>query len=242
MDFLNVLRRFAFGRDKNLVAGQKALERIQELLLETIAKYDGVPQALTLEEIAPIKVICDQLVLANFQLTVPSSRDSGPKRPMRVHYKHVYEDKMVSIGIFILPPGVSIPLHDHPRMSVITRVLYGSMHVKTYDLIKHDGLPNDKKHMARLCMDKVATAPHTMELLPDYGNLHQLVGGDDIGCAFLDIITPPYDSNKERDCTYYRVINSIANPEDVSEKLVELESYEPKDFDVILETYYGPHL
>ncbi|CAI5744983.1 unnamed protein product [Peronospora destructor] len=204
MDFLNALRRFSFGRDKNLVAGQKALERIQDLLAKTIAKYDGVPQALTLEEIAPIKMLCDQLVLANFQLKVPGSRDSGPERPKRVHYKHVYEDKMVSIGIFILPPGVSIPLHDHPRMSVITRVLYGSMRVKTYDLV--GALLNGKKYMARLCMDKVTTAPHTTELLPDCGNLHQLVG------------------------------------ENANEKLVELESYEPKDFDVISETYHGPQL
>ena len=70
MDFLNALRRFSFERDKNLVAGQKALEWIHDLLVKTIAKYDGIPQALTLEDIAPIKVICDQLVLANCTLSL----------------------------------------------------------------------------------------------------------------------------------------------------------------------------
>lgn len=144
--------------------------------------------------------------------------------------------------IFILPPGVSIPLHDHPGMSVISRVLYGSLHIKAYDLIKDGAVLSGKKHMARLQTDEIMTAPHMTELLPDCGNLHQLVGGDDIGCAFFDIITPPYDSNDGRDCTYFRVIDSVDNPNDASEKLFVLESYDPLDFDVITEAYDGPHL
>lgn len=239
MDFLNAVWRFSFGRNQHLADGQKALERIQDLLVKAIIKYDGVPHALTVEEIAPVKAICDQLFPANFQLKVPSAEDSGPERPKRVHYQHVYEDETFSIGIFILPPGVSIPLHDHPGMSVISRVLYGSLHIKSYDLIKDGAAASGKKHKARLRVDKTITAPYTTELLPDHSNLHELVGDDDIGCAFLDIITPPYHSNEGRDCTYYRVIDSS---DCNSEKTVTLESYFPLDFDVVTEAYHGPHL
>jgi hypothetical protein len=144
--------------------------------------------------------------------------------------------------IFILPPGVSIPLHDHPGMTVISRVLYGTLHVKSYDLVKDGVTASDKQHLARLCADKVVTAPHTTELLPDCGNLHELVGGGDVGCAFFDIITPPYDANDGRDCTYYREVSSADNQETAGEKLVTLEAYEPHDFDVITEPYHGPHL
>ncbi|ETM33954.1 hypothetical protein L914_18856 [Phytophthora nicotianae] len=241
MEFLNTIWRFSFGGNKDVVEGQKALERIQDLLVKAIAKYDGAPHALTAEEIAPVKAICDELFPANFQLTVPGTESSGPDRPKRVHYQHVYEDETFSIGIFILPPGASIPLHDHPGMSVISRVLYGSLHIKSYDLIKDSAAPRDKKLRARLRVDEVITAPYTTELLPDYGNLHEIVGDDEIGCAFLDIITPPYDSNVGRDCTYFRVVDS-QDSNDNSEKIVMLESYSPLDFDVITEAYYGPHL
>ncbi|GMF27951.1 unnamed protein product [Phytophthora fragariaefolia] len=127
-------------------------------------------------------------------------------------------------------------------MSVISRVLYGSLHIKSYDLVKDGAAAGGKKKTARLRLNEVITAPQTTELLPDYGNLHELVGGDDIGCAFLDIITPPYDSNDGRDCTYYRVLESADSQENNSDKLVTLETYSPQDFDVLTEAYYGPHL
>ena len=34
---------------------------------------------------------------------------------------HIFEDSVISLGIFQLPMGASIPLHDHPGMTVISR-------------------------------------------------------------------------------------------------------------------------
>ncbi len=34
---------------------------------------------------------------------------------------HIFEDSVISLGIFQLPMGASIPLHDHPGMTVVSR-------------------------------------------------------------------------------------------------------------------------
>lgn len=176
------------------------------------------------------------------------------------HTDNVLTVFLSAYSIFILPPGASIPLHDHPEMSVVSRVLYGDLHVRACDIVpKSEAAALTKQYftnekppqlLARMCEDQAITAPFTTELLPDHGNLHEFVAGDAMGCAIFDILTPPYEPDDGRDCTYYRFVgdaratdaNSDDSDDDAEQPLVALEVFDPEDFVVVSEPYLGPQL
>ena len=64
----------------------------------------------------------------------PSYANDGSSNIVR--YLHVKEvPNKYSAGIFVFPPNAEIPLHDHPDMVVLSRVLYGEMKVLSYDVV-----------------------------------------------------------------------------------------------------------
>jgi hypothetical protein len=159
-----------------------------------------------------------------------------------VRYLHVVEiPDQYSIGIFVFGPNARIPLHDHPGMCVLSRVLYGDLVRLSLDLARpeeslilrereeskkqadsgwfrgswfhrhfhansvHNNLPEGSRAAFKNKMDHLQ-APDVTVLYPYEGNLHEFVAGPH-GAAVLDVLLPPYDNLRNRDCTFYNIHN-----------------------------------
>ncbi|KAK9682208.1 hypothetical protein RND81_10G058000 [Saponaria officinalis] len=137
--------------------------------------------------------------------------ESGVSEIPRVTCTTVYEcpKKKFSLVLFFLPASAVIPLHNHPEMTVFSKLLLGTMHIKAYDWadsadIEHEYCQQSSSlRLARLKANSVFTAPcNTSVLYPTSGgNIHAFTAITP--CVVLDVIGPPYSKRDGRDCTYY---------------------------------------
>ncbi|KAH7512886.1 hypothetical protein FEM48_Zijuj12G0137800 [Ziziphus jujuba var. spinosa] len=133
----------------------------------------------------------------------------------RVTYTTIYKCHNFSLCIFFIPANGVIPLHNHPGMTVFSKLLMGKMHIKSYDWVDPPTIANSNQHhhsltpisqlrLAKLKADSVFTAPcDTSVLYPTSGgNIHAFTAITP--CAVLDVMGPPYSSEDGRDCSYYK--------------------------------------
>jgi len=119
-----------------------------------------------------------------------------------VGYQHMHtEPGAFDVVVFLLPPGSSFPLHDHPGMLVLSQLLVGDLRIRSFDWIGEAGAGAGGARAARRRPDVAVEAPLLERLLPDEGNVHALSTSS--GAAFLDVLSPPYDDRGARPCTYY---------------------------------------
>lgn len=177
-------------------------------------------------------------------------------------YIEVFQNSQVNMSIFVLRPGFKMPMHDHPHMHGMLKVIAGSVNVKSYSeypLTKAvneidfeirarleaariaQGFHTKRRLFAKISNDRVckANSPSCV-LTPTISNFHEIEALDE-PAAFFDILSPPYDSLIEeigpRKCRYYNVVNEI------STNLSELEETEVPDcFYCDQHPYLGPVL
>ncbi|XP_041756707.2 2-aminoethanethiol dioxygenase-like [Coregonus clupeaformis] len=190
----------------------------------------------------------------------PNGSHSDQSPP--VTYMHICETESFSMGVFLLNSGASIPLHDHPGMNGMLKVLYGKVSIRCFDLLDKPPaqsesetqfdpplLPFQKDCLRRAVLRATTWFTHDSSpciLTPHRENLHQIDAVDG-PAVFLDILAPPYDPEDGRDCHYYQVLQTVPDADSKVEPQKEweeetwlLEIGQPDGFWCGGEPYLGP--
>ncbi|XP_067368278.1 2-aminoethanethiol (cysteamine) dioxygenase b [Channa argus] len=208
-----------------------------------------------LENHAKLNGLMTEVRAADLKL-VPRRADDRPSHHggPPVTYMHICETDQFSMGVFLLKSGASIPLHDHPGMHGILKVLYGKVRISCFDRLERPTGNTQAAAAQAGVLRRYAlrsNGEYTEEsgpcvLSPERDNLHQIDAVDG-PTAFMDILAPPYDPDDGRDCHYYRVLpdSEVANPEQTEQKEKEvwlMEISQPSDFWCGGEPYPGPEV
>ena len=139
-------------------------------------------------------------------------------------YLGIVEHADYAIAAFVLAPHATIPLHDHPHMTVLSRVVRGSLRVTSFD-VGADG-------KARRSSSIMTSADGPAALFPCQDNVHEFQAGAG-GAVVLDVIVPPYDEDAGRACHYFEAVSLRGG-------VFELrEIPEPADFECLGAVYTG---
>ncbi|KAK4532723.1 hypothetical protein CCYA_CCYA13G3580 [Cyanidiococcus yangmingshanensis] len=227
----------AFVESVERVAGElrRARQRAPHVLSDA---YEAAAREHTSSLVAVLKALeCEDFSLQRRDLESPEHDREGtpslhpgqwpeecnwPVRPIQYVYGAEYPG-LFSVGVFVLPKGAYLPLHDHFGMVVVSRVLWGSLIMRALDFdnpsTSTDYSVLESHHQeggwARSVLERCERrAGDTWVLYPKSGgNIHEIVALNE-PCAMLDVIMPPYpapsiflDQSSEHElyqCHYYR--------------------------------------
>ncbi|XP_041004545.1 plant cysteine oxidase 2-like [Juglans microcarpa x Juglans regia] len=217
------------------------------------------------EDIERLRAVLDKMKPEDVGLSpdMPCLRPQGARRTPEITYFQLYESEKFSMGIFCLPPSGVIPLHNHPGMTVFSKLLFGTMHINSYDWVvdgpsytSADLNPSEitvdpAARLAKVKVDSDFTAPcNTSILYPaDGGNMHCFTAVT--ACVVLDVLGPPYSEPDGRHCTYYLEfpftsfsVDGASVPEEEREGFAWLQEREikPEDVSVVRARYRGPEI
>ena len=103
-------------------------------LVRTAARAAAEPLPPDVDTQREIGRLMDALLPEHLALLQePSAASVGEATLKPIHTQIICSSESFELTIFVFPEGATIPLHDHPGMTVFSKVLYGSLEFSAYD-------------------------------------------------------------------------------------------------------------
>lgn len=106
----------------------------------------------------------------------------------------------VELSLFALRRGQEIPLHDHPGMHGLLRVVRGRARLEPWDWEEGERPPPGGAAPARRGPAALLEPDEVAVTAPARAQIHRLIAEEDV--VLLDLFAPPYGPTRR--CAYYR--------------------------------------
>ena len=254
--------------DPAIAEGEALLQKLTQAALRA-ARADVQPPSPEAE--AELRSLMEAVQPEHLGVRQPSSSrcsNSTGAEPRVIRTQIVWHSSDFELCIFLFPDGASIPLHNHPNMTVLSKVLYGRLGVRSYDWVtpptatEYAALTAELERLESDDAERRAAAPlappraawprataeltrdkPTATLRPNEANVHAFVARGPT--AVLDLLLPPYDDDAGRDCHYFVTVDHAQSDEHAQTRdaPVMLRPAAPPDSLVIKgQAYQGPRI
>lgn len=141
----------------------------------------------------------DELTLSELGLDLDYVRNVKDSVCMNIVNSNEFD-----MSVFIIPKGRQLPLHDHPSMVVLSKVIVGELNVRCFSPENLNRRGHTSAGKASLISSSMRTSNNAAWMLtPVLGNVHELKA-DETTIVF-DVLMPPY-LEPERPCNFYRSV------------------------------------
>ncbi|XP_005112958.1 2-aminoethanethiol dioxygenase [Aplysia californica] len=232
---------------------------IQKLALLCKRLFAGQSrEKLTSEYLSPL--ICEvnkiKATDLRFDVSEIEEREANLKEYQRapVTYMPLLDESSHTMSVFILKQGSSLPLHDHPQMYGMLKVICGKIKVTSYSVIESEPMPENVENILTYSRSRrtrsndmvktviknedviVSSEDGCCVLSPSEGNIHEIHPLTNIA-AFLDVLAPPYADDDS--CHYY---HEVASDKADQTKRWLVEVAQPRSYWCDTIRYKGPQI
>ena len=189
---------FAEKRSNN-AAAMNSIQRIYDSLSSITLLEESLHSPNDCPFIKDCLNAMDELTLSELGLDLDYVRNVKDSVCMNIVNSNEFD-----MSVFIIPKGRQLPLHDHPSMVVLSKVIVGELNVRCFspDNLNRRGRTSAGK--ASLISSSMRTSNNAAWMLtPVLGNVHELKA-DETTIVF-DVLMPPY-LEPERPCNFYRSV------------------------------------
>uniref|UniRef100_A0A023F8R6 Putative 2-aminoethanethiol cysteamine dioxygenase b n=1 Tax=Triatoma infestans TaxID=30076 RepID=A0A023F8R6_TRIIF len=211
------------------------MEAIKRQALATFRNHNGFEENLSVLISLMNKLTSNDVNLDHRLLNNPVGNNWAP-----VTYVGILDNEHFTISMFVLRQGSKLPLHDHPLMHGVCKVVHGKVRMRNFSFIG-DPLSTLVEGTVMVTRDgdrEVTATDPAVVLSPTRGNIHEISALDG-PAAFVDVLAPPYKSlivgYGPRPCHYYLELDSEGED---AQKLIKIADHPEYWTDIA--PYLGP--